>query len=60
MLVYSQLKSLDFFDIEEEKKKVLENKENSLNVIEPESDPLDFIKPVMLFYLQTIRYHDIE
>ena len=65
LLLYSSLRNLDFFDLE---KKMLDfakarqsSSQSAFADVQPQ--PLDFIRPVMLFYLNTIMeycIHDAE
>ena len=48
LLIYSSLYTLEFFDIEKEMIK-MSSKNNGT------SDPLDFIAPIMVYYLNSVR-----
>lgn len=52
LLLYSNLNNLSFFNIE----KIM------LQMNDPDStqDPLDFVKPIMIYYLNSIKQYEVE
>ena len=58
LLLYSSLRNLTFFDLEKKMIECAKARESSSRDVQPQ--PLDFIRPVMLFYLNTIMEYCIH